>query len=341
MWIRELTCMSHFEPGACLGLLPNEECQWSTWDVWQSADVVERAIYVSLTLMLAYTFFVLIRFLRRYISVRRNGQRESVPNFQPERIRLISDLIGSMGMLRGIAIAAPFLGLAGTSYGILAALSYGGSWSRYSFLYRISWELGLKLTSAMLGILVAIAATVFHNGLRRWLENYGRIAPRGKPFSGSLRRARTLSLKKRFSGPPQFALLSAPILACALMFFVGVNPNPPATGLAVALPNAYCQHDAVDRVVVLSITNEGKLLINTESLDWTDLRNRLDAIYATRAEKALYLRAEDGVSLQRVADAIDIARNSPASDSVHITVALLTPGVRGCVPLPVRNIRTK
>ncbi|MGC2476144.1 MAG: hypothetical protein WA485_17530 [Candidatus Sulfotelmatobacter sp.] len=103
-------------PGACLSLWPTDECAWSIIGIWRRADLVERAIYVSLTLMLGYTFFVLIRFLRRGLLARlesRDFKPGSTLNFFQEKKRVVADLSRGLGTLRAIASAAPFLGLAG------------------------------------------------------------------------------------------------------------------------------------------------------------------------------------------------------------------------------------
>lgn len=80
-------------------------------------------------------------------------------------------------------------------------------------------------------------------------------------------------------------------------------------------------------MIVLRVTKSGELFINTEPVSWTDLPRRLSAIYSTRARRDLYLRADDGVSFQTVADAIDTATKirSPEFNSLDINVFLITP----------------
>lgn len=319
-------------PGACLSLWPTEECAWSTWDIWHSADIVERAIYVSFALMLVYTLFLLLRFIRSSVSIPREFsavQLGSGPEFQPERIRLISHLTRAVGTLRGIAVAAPFLGLAGTSYGILAVFSYGGSWSRGSFLYYICPRLAFTLTTTIVGTLVAILVIVCHNILGKRVEDLaGRLVLVRKPHFGLDRRAvRLLPLRKRFSGPPHFALIAAPIFACWLMFYIGVDPRPAATGLRVLLPQDRCQAGLVDRSLVLRVTNNGKLFLNYEPEDWKGISARLSEIYGMRRDRVLYFLAEDEVPFQVAAEAIDTARSSRDNrgKSLDISVRLVTP----------------
>jgi len=70
--------------------------------------------------------------------------------------------------------------------------------------------------------------------------------------------------------------------------------------------------------MVSPITNTGELSINMELLRWADLSNRLAAIYGPRMNPELrLLYAEDEVPFQTIADAIDVARNSPAQDRIR------------------------
>lgn len=328
-------------PNACLSLWPTEECQWNTWDIWRSSDLVERAIYLGLAIMLVWTLFTLLRFIRSSISMSRavrDSQAEFGPEFQSKRIRLISDLIPRLGTLKGMAVAAPFLGLAGTSYGILAALSYGGSWSRGSFLYYICRRLAFTLAATIVGILVAILAIICHNVLRSWVEvHVGRVPAWWKPYARPDCRAQTLPLRRRFSALPHYGLLAAPILGCWLMVIIGIRPYPSPVGLRVRIGENRCESGILDQLIVLRLTDDNKLFINHEEIDRNHLAIRLSDIYRLRTDRELYLDADGAVPFQDVADAIDLSRNSlgTGSKSPHITVRLISPRTSpmGC-PVP-------
>jgi hypothetical protein len=108
-----------------------------------------------------------------------------------------------------------------------------------------------------------------------------------------------------------------------------------ATGLELRLASTRCEYDGDDRLIVLHITDAGKLFLNQDQQDWNSLAGRLSEIYSMRVHRTLYLLADDGVSFQTVADALDIVENIPATvgpqavgtemDKLDITVRLLTP----------------
>jgi biopolymer transport protein ExbD len=123
-----------------------------------------------------------------------------------------------------------------------------------------------------------------------------------------------------------------------------IAPTDIATGLEVRLPPFPCHDEASDRIIVLRITNAGELFINMEALPWAHLSDRLAEIYRMRASREIDLYSEDEVPFQAVANAIDIARNSPrpGPDSLDIKVVLVTPKAsRECIPIPVRIIHIK
>ena len=111
-------------PGACPKLWRTYEYEWSIGEVWRASDWVERSIFIGLALMLVYTVFVVARFFRRYYSVRRVFVPDSTGPSQQSQESFVVDLSRGVATLKSIASAAPFLGLAGTCYGILGGF-YG------------------------------------------------------------------------------------------------------------------------------------------------------------------------------------------------------------------------
>lgn len=316
-------------PGACLNSWQTN-CDWTPGYLWHSWDFIQRGIFIALALMLAYTAFVVIRFSYHYYLLRRESQdlEPDVPNLYRADSRFLADLIPAVSMLRGIASAAPFLGLAGTCYGFLASLQdiSGSKASVIAYLVRV---IVVVPASTVAGILVAIAAALPYSLLRARVETLRSGLPSGNPGInglGPFHFAQTLSLKKRFSALPAYALLAAPFLALAMLPWMSFKPYRHATGLPVHLPSFPCRAPLADRNIVLQVTEGGQLLINSEPVSWTDLPRRLSDIYRTRASREIYLRAEDGVPFHLVADAIDIARRSSGvADSLGVTVSLITP----------------
>jgi biopolymer transport protein ExbD len=141
--------------------------------------------------------------------------------------------------------------------------------------------------------------------------------------------AQGLPLAPRFSKLPfAFALVAAPVLALSIAAFMTFPSFDTPGVLRVGIAPDRCGSPVYERVIVLHITEAGKLLINFEDADWNTLAGRLSMIYSTRAEKTIYLHADDGVPFQTVADAIDIVKGATftgTSDPLGINVQLITP----------------
>ncbi|HYA24825.1 MAG TPA: MotA/TolQ/ExbB proton channel family protein [Terriglobales bacterium] len=311
------------EPGACLSLWPTEECRWSTWDIWHSSDVIERAILIGLALMLANNFFVVIRFWWCCYLVRRELRtfRTDGPEMRRANSKLVAGLLPGVAMLRGIASAAPFLGLAGTAYGIMAGAFVGFSMEKSAAMRALMVGIAASLVTAAAGILVAIPAALSHNLLRTRIETLSAsaLSIRRSALTGSSQGpfilAQTLPLKSRFSGLPHFSAVAAPALASVVVIFMAFEPYVRPMGLPVALPSFPCQPNVLsDRLIVLRVR-------------WAELSTRLSAIYSSRVHRELYFLAQDEVPFQTVADAIDVVQNSRAegANSLDITVKLITP----------------
>jgi biopolymer transport protein ExbD len=243
--------------------------------------------------------------------------------------KLTANLSIEIGNLKSIASIAPYLGLAGTCVGIMDAFGAIGM-EKHAAEIMITSKVSLALVTTAAGILVAVTATCFYNYLRTRIdllesEVANEAIEQGSRSSQVIQR---LPLARRFSQLPAFALIAAPGLAILVAvhtpFFAPRRP----TGFGIDLASARCEYDDDDRLIVLRITDAGKIFINTEQEDWNSLAGRLSEIYSMRVHRTLYLFADDAVSFQTVADAIDIANNAPVagrSSSLDITVRLITP----------------
>jgi hypothetical protein len=317
----------------CLSLWPTDACEWSVVDIWRWADLLQKAMYISLVLMLFYTFFVVIRFVRYYVPVRREfrGNRLGSESSRVRNLkRVVADLSRGLGTLRAIGICAPFLALAGTSYGIVAVFSRGVSGSRASALAYIWDALPTPLVSTASGILVALPAVLFHNFLCMVVEHFA-AKHSVRNFStdsdlGSFQFAQTLPLTKRFARLPPLAVLGVFSLTLAFVVYLGFGPYPLSTGLRISGALERCESGIVDRTVVLRIMAGRQLFLNFEPSDWRGVQARLRDIYAMRRDRVLYLQAADELPVQTVADAIDLLRNiATESGPLGLSVRLIAP----------------
>ena len=179
--------------------------------MWRISDLVECLIFVALALMLVHTAFVTVRFFRRHFFACREYSvlvRDFTPESQRRKKNLLVELNRGVGTLRSIACAAPFLGLAGTCYGMLEGF-YRLGYQKYVGVGSVIAGIGVALVATSAGLVVAIPAAISYNVLRMRLEKFESSgsstllasSPRTYGF------AQTLPLRSRFSRLPAFALI--------------------------------------------------------------------------------------------------------------------------------------
>jgi biopolymer transport protein ExbD len=305
-------------------------CEWTVRYAWRWMSSFGRLDVILLALMLVYLFAVVIHVCCRYYLARRVRGVDSAGK------RTLAAVLGiEVGGLRSIALTAPYLGLVGTCDGILSAFG-GVGMAHHAAMAMIATRIALALIPTAAGIPVAALATGFYNYLRTRIDLLeGEVFDEGQQRSRHFRQARRFPPTKRFSGLPAFGLVAAPVLAIAITGYMTFASFHPSTGFYVELASVRCEYDVVDRLIVLHITDSGKLFLNQEQEDWKNLADRLSEIYRMREYRTLYLLADSGVPFQTVADALDTVENAPATvgpqavgirkDKLGITVRLITP----------------
>jgi len=108
------------------------------------------------------------------------------------------------------------------------------------------------------------------------------------------------------------------LLVLIIVFMVVVSMSK-TKGLEAQIPQP-AQDDKsqpipVDRTIVIQVVwskqgQEPALKINQENVSWNDLHNRLHDIFKTRAERVAFVRGDDDVDFEYVANVIDIARDA-------------------------------
>lgn len=285
-----------------------------------------RLDVIVLALMLVYLFAVVIHFYCRYYLARRVRRIDSA-----DSKKLVAVLNIKVGSLKSIALTAPCLGLAGTCFGILSAFG-GVGMEKYAARAMIATRIALALIPTAVGIPVAFLATCFYNDFCARMDLLeGEVFQEGQERGRHFRRDR-VSANERFAELPAFGLLGA-FPAFGLLVALGLTvlikvfmPSAsfsfrPPTGFYVELASAHCEHDVVNQLIVLHITDTGKLFLNLEQEEWNNLANRLSQIYSMREHRTLYLLADSDVPFQTVVDALDTVENATAD----IEVQLVTP----------------
>ena len=112
------------------------------------------------------------------------------------------------------------------------------------------------------------------------------------------------------------------ILLVLLIIFMVITPLV-SQGLDTRIPQPAPEDSrpvrAPESVIVVQVTAEAALLINSQPVEWTALGERLTVIYKSRAERVAFLHGDSQVEFHHVARAIDIMRAAGIE-----TVGLLT-----------------
>lgn len=299
-------------------------CEWTVRFLWRWMSSFGRLDVIVLALMLVYLFAVVIHVYCRYYVARRAQGIASAGTRT-----LAASLNIKVSSLKSIALTAPCLGLAGTCLGILSAFG-GVGMEKHAALAMIAMRIALALIPTAVGIPVAVLATCSYNYLCTRMDLLqSEVFEEGQERGRHFRRTRRFSPTERFAELPAFGLLG-PLPAFGLLVALGLTvlikvymPFPPLhspTGFYVGLASTRCEFDGVDRLIVLHITDAGKLFLNLEQEDWNNLANRLSQTYSMREHRTLYLVADSDVPFRTVAEALDTIEH--ASD---IQVQLLTP----------------
>ena len=318
--------------GVCLISWQPYGCEWSVGYLWRWMNWIVRLDVIVLALMLAYVVVVVIRISFRYRVARRAREIDSAI-----RRKLAAVLSIEVGGLKSMASTAPYLGLAGTCVGIMSALGFGGiGMEKNAALALISSRIAVALVTTAAGIVVAVPAICSHNYLRTRMDLLVSELSNDPPAQISRHRQgiRRLGLAKRFSQLPAFALIAAPGLAALVAVYTPYFAPREPTGLELELASTCREFDGNDRLIVLHITDAGKLFLNQDQQNWNGLAGRLSEIYSVRAHRTLNLVADDGVPFQTVADALDTVENVPVTvvpqavgtrmDKLDIEVRLVT-----------------
>lgn len=103
------------------------------------------------------------------------------------------------------------------------------------------------------------------------------------------------------------------VLLVLLVIFMVLRPGAPY-GQDALIPQPSNTDNATPppiRTIVLQVMHDAQgattLKINEESVSWQGLRGRLRDIYKLRAEKVMFVRADESTEWQDVAEAISVA----------------------------------
>jgi len=123
------------------------------------------------------------------------------------------------------------------------------------------------------------------------------------------------------------------VLLVLLIIFMVITPLTPK-GLDALVPqppppNAP-KNQSNDRTIIVRVIDKGNgqtpgLKINQDDVTWDGLQGRLTDIFKTRAEKVMFVKADDNIPFADVANVIDIGHSSGV-DKVGLITAKIEAG---------------
>ncbi len=124
------------------------------------------------------------------------------------------------------------------------------------------------------------------------------------------------------------------VLLVLLIIFMVITPLTPK-GLDALVPQPPPKDQKVqppppERTIVVQVLKSGDperptLKINQDETSWDTLEGKLRDIFATRAEKVMFVKGDDDISFSNVAQVIDIA-HSAGVDKVGLITAKIEAG---------------
>jgi biopolymer transport protein TolR len=123
------------------------------------------------------------------------------------------------------------------------------------------------------------------------------------------------------------------VLLVLLIIFMVITPLTPK-GLDALVPQPPPPNtppSPTDRTVVVQVLEApggGKphLKINQDDVSWDDLGNRLTDIFKTRAERVLFVKGDNDIEFQYVAQVIDTAHGTQVVDKIGLITAKIEAG---------------
>jgi biopolymer transport protein ExbD len=292
--------------------------------LWDRLDWISRLDVFVLAVTLAYVALVFSR--DSYYC--REAYRASGANV---RARIV-DLNQRVRTLQSIATAAPYLGLAGTCFGILDSFR-GIGMQKDAARAMLATYIAASFLTTLAGLLVALAAAGSSNYLL-WLIDKLELKsdPHWRCLAGnSVPGSRIFPkypLKGKFSNLPAFALIAAPGLAVVLAAFMSFSSFRGPVGLEVRLlkpgdletGNGSLVQPLVIALSDTSADEKPEIYLNSKKTTLDNLDSSVCNNLKSQPQPSVYVESDDNVRWANVAMVIDSAR-AHCDDVILLTIA--------------------
>ncbi len=119
-----------------------------------------------------------------------------------------------------------------------------------------------------------------------------------------------MNLRGRNKVTPEFNMSSmTDIVFLLLIFFMITSTMVTTNALDLVLPKAKGKTDS-NKNISVSINKDLEFFIDKDKVQEADLEARLLALFSNKEDKALILRAEEGVPIEKAVNVLDIANRN-------------------------------
>ncbi|MEZ4839162.1 ExbD/TolR family protein [Flavobacterium sp.] len=119
-----------------------------------------------------------------------------------------------------------------------------------------------------------------------------------------------MNIRGRNKVSPEFNMSSmTDIVFLLLIFFMLTSTMVTTNALDLVLPKAKGKTDS-NKNISVSINKDLEFFIDKEKVLETDLEAKLIALFPNKDEKAIILRAEEGVPIEKAVNVLDIANRN-------------------------------
>ncbi|MFY7742030.1 MAG: ExbD/TolR family protein [Flavobacterium sp.] len=119
-----------------------------------------------------------------------------------------------------------------------------------------------------------------------------------------------MNIRGRNKVSPEFNMSSmTDIVFLLLIFFMLTSTMVTTNALDLVLPKAKGKTDS-NKNISVSINKDLEFFIDKEQVQEADLETRLLGLFANKEDKALILRAEEGVPIEKAVNVLDIANRN-------------------------------
>jgi hypothetical protein len=295
---------------------PNEP-EWGLLYLWDRLDWISHLDVGILVATLVYVVVVTLRCSYIY--------RESCRETGIESRALVGDLNRRVRAFQSITTAAPYLGLAGTCFGILDSFR-GIGMQRGAAIAMIAANNAASLITTASGVLVALAASGSSNYLLRLSDSLEFMWRSREPNSAAPSRLfPKYPLRIQSSKIPALALLATPSLAIALAAFMSFSAFRVPVGLDLRLIEDEPGDKPTLQPIVIRISDRGaamepEIRLDSKNTTWNDLGNYMDSFLRNLSKPTVRIEADESVRWAYVALVIDSVKFHSDDPFIVLTI---------------------